>query len=44
MNLPYGEGKVAVPKANGSVCICVDLKASNESVMRKIYPPSLSQA
>ena len=33
---PWCAGMVVVPKANGSVHICVDLKALNESVMRKI--------
>jgi len=27
-------GMVVVPKKNGSVCICVDLKPLNESVFR----------
>jgi len=31
---------VVVPKLNGSVHICVDLKALNESVMREIHPLS----
>ena len=29
---------VVVPKPSGSVCICVDLKPLNESVMREIHP------
>ena len=31
-------GMVVVPKNNGPVCICVDLKALNTSVMREIHP------
>ena len=31
-------GMVVVPKNNGSVRICVDLKALNTSVMREIHP------
>ena len=29
---------VVVPKPSGSICICVDLKPLNESVMREIHP------
>ena len=30
-------GMVLVPKANGSVRICVDLNALNKNAMREIY-------
>ena len=37
-------GMVAVPKKQGSVRICVDLKALNENVMREVYPlPTVDQ-
>ena len=29
---------VVVPKSNESLCICVDLKALNQSVLREIHP------
>ena len=29
---------VVVPKPLGRVCICVDLKPLNESMMRKVHP------
>ena len=35
---PWCAGMVTVPKPSGSVCICVDLKPLNESVMREIHP------
>ena len=35
---PWCSGMVVVPKSNGSVRICVDLKALNDSVMREIHP------
>ena len=31
---------VVAPKPSGSICICVDLKPLNESVMREIHPMS----
>ena len=31
-------GMVVVPKASGKVCVCVDLKPLNESVMREAHP------
>ena len=31
-------GMVAVPKKNGDVCICVDLRPLNRNVMREIHP------
>ena len=35
---------VVVPKSNGSVRICMDLKALNDSVMREIHPiPSVDE-
>ena len=33
-------GMVAIPKSNGDLCICVDLKPLNESVLREVYPLS----
>ena len=37
-------GMVVVPKANGSIRICVDLGRLNESVMREVYPlPSVDE-
>ena len=35
---PWCAGIVAVPKKSGAVCICVDLKRLNQSVMREVYP------
>ena len=35
---PWCAGMVVVPKSNGSVRICVDLKALNQSVLREIHP------
>ena len=37
---PWCAGMVVVPKNNGSVRICVDLKALNQSVLREIHPIS----
>ena len=31
-------GMVVVPKKNGSIRICVDLKPLNENVMREVHP------
>ena len=31
-------GMVAIPKKNGSVCICVDLKRLNKGVQREVHP------
>ena len=31
-------GMVVVPKANGKVCICVDLTNLNESILREFHP------
>ena len=31
-------GMVVVPKKNGKVCICVDLKPLNENVLREVHP------
>ena len=31
-------GMVVVPKKSGSVRICVDLKALNDSVLREVHP------
>ena len=31
-------GMVAIPKKNGSVRICVDLRPLNRSVLREVYP------
>ena len=38
MNLPHGAGMVVVPKKNGSIRICVELKPLNESVLREVHP------
>ena len=35
---PWCAGMVMVPKKNGTVRICVDLKMLNESVLREIHP------
>ena len=35
---PWCAGIVAVPKKNGTVRICVDLKPLNKYVLREIYP------
>lgn len=35
---PWCAGMVVVPKKNGSVRICVDLKLSNESMLREVHP------
>ena len=35
---PWCAGMVVVPKSNGSVRICVDLKGLNQSVLREIHP------
>ena len=35
---PWCAGMVVVPKSNGFVRICVDLKALNQSVLREIHP------
>ena len=35
---PWCAGMVVVPKSNGSVRICVHLKALNQSVLREIHP------
>ena len=41
---PWCSGMVVVPKSNGSVHICMDLKALNDSVMREIHPiPSVDE-
>ena len=29
---------VMVPKKSGAICICVDLKPLNESVLREVHP------
>ena len=31
-------GMVVTPKRSGSVCICVDLKPLNQSVLREVHP------
>ena len=31
-------GMVAIPKKNGKLCICVDLKHLNEAVLREVHP------
>ncbi|KAL5505300.1 hypothetical protein EMCRGX_G006710 [Ephydatia muelleri] len=35
---PWFAGMVVVPKPNGTIRICVDLKPLNECVLREIYP------
>ena len=35
---PWCAGMVVVPKRNGKVRICVDLKPLNESVLREVHP------
>ena len=35
---PWCAGMVVVPKKNGNVRICVDLKPLNESVLREVHP------
>ena len=35
---PWCTGMVVVPKKNGKVRICVDLKPLNESVLREVHP------
>ena len=35
---PWCAGMVVVPKKNGSIRICVDLKPLNESVLREVHP------
>ena len=35
---PWCAGMVVVPKKNGKVCICVDLKPLNHSVLREVHP------
>jgi len=35
---PWCAGMVVVPKTNGAVRICVDLKPLNESVLREVHP------
>ena len=35
---PWSAGMVAVPKKNGSVRICVDLKPLNKYVLREFHP------
>ena len=35
---PWCAGMVVVPKKNGSVRICVDLKPLNQSVLREVHP------
>ena len=35
---PWCAGMVVVPKPNGTIRICVDLKPLNECVLREIYP------
>ena len=42
---PWCAGMVVVPKKNGSVRICVDLKPLNESVLREVHPiPRVDEA
>ena len=41
---PWCSGVVVVPKANGSIRICVELGWLNECVMREVYPlPSVDE-
>ena len=35
---PWNAGIVAVPKRNGSIRICVDLRMLNENVLREVHP------
>ena len=35
---PWCAGMVVAQKPNGAICICVDLKPLNESVLREVYP------
>ena len=35
---PWCAGMVVVPKKSGKVCICIDLKPLNSSVLREIHP------
>lgn len=35
---PWCAGMVIVPKQSGSICVCVDLKPLNESVLREVHP------
>lgn len=35
---PWCAALVVVPKPNGGVCICVDLKPLNQSVLREVHP------
>jgi len=35
---PWCAGMVIVPKKDGSVCICVDFRQLNDSVMREVHP------
>ena len=41
---PWCSGMVVVPKANGSIRICVDLGRLNDCMMREVYPlPSVDE-
>ena len=41
---PWCAGMVVIPKKSGDVCICVDLKPLNESVLREVHPlPKVDQ-
>lgn len=35
---PWCAGMVAVPKKEGAIRICVDLKPLNENVLREVHP------
>ena len=36
--IPWCAGMVAVPKPDGSVCTCVDLRPLNANVLREVHP------